>query len=586
LACHGAAGLGDGPSSVGLPAVVAGVGLPEVANAVSPQEWYRIIYEGNIENIMPPFAEVLSANEIWDVIAYLYTLSAPSDILAEGQTLFVEYCAACHGEAGDGSGLPGAADLTDSEYMVTLTGEMIIEKIKTGNGNPSHAFGDALDPAQQFSLMAYVRSFVFGNIEEDLTADVIPTQESTAEPSLEPTEAPTAEPTEPPAEPTAEVTGEPAEPTAESTAEPTEEPTDEEAGEDLNTADIYGTVTNATTGEPAEGLIVTLYGYDHMDLAVTLDATLGEDGSFRFEELVFETNFVYYVTAEYLGVSYSTPFYFVEGEETEVDFSFDIYEITSDTSDLVIEQMNIAFVFQTPDTVQVIQMISISNLGDRTIVPSSPTEPVLHFNLPENATNLLFEQGQIGNPYMATASGFADPSAVVPGENSYQVVFGYNLPYTRSLAWSYLLNIPLNLMIVHAPDAIKLESDLLQFMSADNRAEALYNIYSSSQLPAGTNITIDLSGRNPMSGGLASFSSDSTTLIIGVFALALGGLAVWYMYIQPKSDEYEDEEFDSPEALMDEIIALDEAYENGKISQAKYERERAALKDQLRELVD
>ena len=61
--------------------------------------------------------------------------------IVRGETLYTEYCAACHGETGHGDGLAAAAlnpkprNLTDKAYMDTLTDEHIFKVIKEGGAS-------------------------------------------------------------------------------------------------------------------------------------------------------------------------------------------------------------------------------------------------------------------------------------------------------------------------------------------------------------------------------------------------------------------------------------------------------------------
>ncbi|MBQ0749283.1 MAG: cytochrome-c oxidase, cbb3-type subunit III [Roseovarius sp.] len=69
---------------------------------------------------MPAFGEILEPAQIDQVANYVMSMSGePQDasLVAEGQTVFAENCAACHGEAGAGDIYQGAPNLADAIWL-------------------------------------------------------------------------------------------------------------------------------------------------------------------------------------------------------------------------------------------------------------------------------------------------------------------------------------------------------------------------------------------------------------------------------------------------------------------------------------
>lgn len=96
-ACHGATGIGDGSQSAGIRAQGKTVAnLPSVSNARTPSEWFDIISNGRIQNLMPGFSGSLSAQERWDVTAYALALNTSAKGVSEGKQIFEQNCATCH----------------------------------------------------------------------------------------------------------------------------------------------------------------------------------------------------------------------------------------------------------------------------------------------------------------------------------------------------------------------------------------------------------------------------------------------------------------------------------------------------------
>ena len=119
--CHGPQGLGDGIQADALGVEIPPIGVMDQAYLASPLEWFTVVRDGRMALLMPPFKGSLSDQDIWDVLGYVYGLGADSTMLAEGEVIFGETCAACHGSEGEGGAMPGAPSLRDPERMRSLS---------------------------------------------------------------------------------------------------------------------------------------------------------------------------------------------------------------------------------------------------------------------------------------------------------------------------------------------------------------------------------------------------------------------------------------------------------------------------------
>lgn len=89
--CHGENGAGDG-------ALVQSGEVPRMPSfqegthvrQQTPAAYYEIITNGNLENLMPPWADSLSEQERWDVAMYTYTRNYTPDFLQQGEALYQE----------------------------------------------------------------------------------------------------------------------------------------------------------------------------------------------------------------------------------------------------------------------------------------------------------------------------------------------------------------------------------------------------------------------------------------------------------------------------------------------------------------
>ncbi len=167
--CHGSGGAG----AVGYPNLVDDDWL---WGAGSPDDIYQTIQYGirsdNDEariGDMPAFGrdEILDADQVRDVASYVASLSGlatdPAADLANGEQVFVDNCAVCHGDDGKGMAEVGAPNLTDGIWLYGGDLNTIVHRIQVGGGNVMPAWVDRLDPVTLKSLAVYVHNLGGGS---------------------------------------------------------------------------------------------------------------------------------------------------------------------------------------------------------------------------------------------------------------------------------------------------------------------------------------------------------------------------------------------------------------------------------------
>jgi cytochrome c oxidase cbb3-type subunit 3 len=112
---------------------------------------------------MPRFLAdgVLTAAQIGDVADYVLSLSGAvhdAAAAARGQPLFVQNCAACHGEQGQGNPQAGAPRLTDKIWLYGGDRTTIIRTISYSRGGVMPNWGARLDDETIKELAVYVHS--------------------------------------------------------------------------------------------------------------------------------------------------------------------------------------------------------------------------------------------------------------------------------------------------------------------------------------------------------------------------------------------------------------------------------------------
>lgn len=86
--CHGENGAGGGElvESGQVPRMPSFLEASHVREQ-SPADYYSIITNGNLINLMPPWSDSLSVQDRWDVAMYVYTLHYTPELLARGDAL-------------------------------------------------------------------------------------------------------------------------------------------------------------------------------------------------------------------------------------------------------------------------------------------------------------------------------------------------------------------------------------------------------------------------------------------------------------------------------------------------------------------
>jgi hypothetical protein len=207
--------------------------------------------------------------------------------------------------------------------------------------------------------------------------------------------------------------------------------------------------------------------------------------------------------------------------------------------------------------------------------------------MPEGVETLGFDLQQGEAQFITTADGFAVP----PSDKQYAVVTGFALPYDKSAEISVPFGITVPSVNLIAPVGVKIVSDQLTSQPSESGSQNL--IFSGGPFASGDSLAFDVSGAPKVESAPATSADDNTGLLIGVGALGLAFIAVGvFLFLRDRrKPQYEDEEIitepagESAEEIMDAIIALDDQYRAGNISEDAYQKRRADLKAQLKDRI-
>ena len=162
--CHGASGLGDGPAGVALTPHPPAIGSAVQMKGVSPALMYRVTSVGISGTPMAGFGNVLTSAQRWNVVAYINSMRATRAQQLEGEGLFTQRCASCHGVVGASDGVLARSltklppEIGTVAWQVERSDEQIAAVVVGGIAGSAMPPARDLSGAQATSVVAYIRS--------------------------------------------------------------------------------------------------------------------------------------------------------------------------------------------------------------------------------------------------------------------------------------------------------------------------------------------------------------------------------------------------------------------------------------------
>lgn len=549
--CHGATGLGDGPSAAGLPNGAAALADPGLARAASLQEWFDITKEGRIQLMMPPWKDRLDDEQIWDAVAYAYALHVSETSLDQGEALWSEQCSQCHGSTGAGDGPQAVAnnlqmpDLTDFNTASGRSDEQWFQSVSSGVGDMP-GFAGSLTEDERWAAVQYARSFSY---------------EAARTPAMTP-----------------------------------------------GKATLSGQIVNNTAGGGIEaGAPVTLHPFEDFQDRRPLETTVGADGKFTFQGLPDGSKYAYILTTEYGGLPFGSNVVTVPTDTLQVDVTVPIWETSTTPGDIRVELAQL-FIEPHQGNLLIGELYRVAQGGDHVYTGSQPAAPgrnaVLEFSVPPEASALVLDGGEIGQRFVRTNNSVIDTQPLYPGRT--QILMRYLLPYSGTdVNFKRTMSYPVDDLSVLVVDGPKVETDLA---AGDQQTvqNQLWNNFVATNLPVGQEISLRLRGlaRADAASSAAAAGPALTAAVVAYHppivagvALLMGILAavLFAAYLlrtgpQPAASASPSPRAsagpspDAREELLQSIARLDDRYAAGELDEASYGTLRTAEKRRLVQL--
>ncbi len=535
-ACHGDAGMADGPRAAQVRA--QGSLVPRLSNtdtqrAAEPRVWFDLISQGRIERLMPGFAGSLSAQERWDVLAYVWALGTPPEAIRQGQIIYEQQCAACHGAQGRGDGPQAAGrsmvSFADARWLAETSLNEMTRSMAAGNGDPAHPHAALqLDDAGRLAVAHYLRTF------------------------------------------------------AHTWANPDDVRVQANRGDGV----LAFTAVNRTPGgQMPAGLPVTLRVYGPDSEVLSRTASLDAAGMVVFSDLPVQPDYFYQPEVIYEGAKFfAAPAQFTDTRA--ITGVLPVYEVTTDPSVIRISELHFFVQSVRDGFITMVEFYLFDNTSERAYISQAgdaqQTRSV-RVSLPAEATNLRFDGPGLGERFVRVGDDIYDMDAVGPGVRSSSITLIYDLPYRGGC----VLERPVYYDVARW-DVLMPESEL--------RVEGLVD-RGVQQMSSGAIRLFEPAALNVAAGGVARFElagqprgaptpgEDGRAVGAGLIALA-AALALGYLLMWRARRATRDELAlaGQRQRLLEAIAQLDQRHEAGEINESAYRKQRAGLKARLSEI--
>ncbi len=533
--CHGPLGQGDGELAVNLSNPPPSFADPDFIRQAVPTVLFDTITNGRIPNNMPPFGpsstNPLPEESRWQAIAAIYSLATTAESIEQGQIVYEENCLACHGESGEGDEANDSnpPSLTNLTYWSSNSNQTVFDILTDSTQITAHDYD--LQDDTIWAVVDYIRTFSY-----DYTDPLA-------------------------------------------------------ASQPLETATITGLVTNGTTIEPAPpDTEVRLRAFTaDLEAALTLTTTTDVDGRYQFDLTDTPQDWVFRTAVFYNDIEFGSDFSQLTFSQPEIELPIIIYEKSTDSAIITVNQLHTIVTNPTNETVEVNQLYVVSNSGNAVYAgPSGNVEDgTFELALPADAELLEFQRG-FGtldsffptDELIPTANGWVDTLPVRPGQTSLVLLARYTLPYAGSTTLSHPLfynTAELNLVV---PEGITITGQNgWQDTGLQTLENSTFSTYQQINFPAQSTLTATLNGFPRQTTGVVG-RNETVELLVGggalliVIAIAVFTIRQWQVPTYPIADQKAD--------LLQEIADLDDEFEAGKLNKSQYLSERESLMAELK----
>lgn len=532
--------------------------------------------------------------------------SAPD--VANGQRIYAENCAACHGSSGNGQGelvlggeVPAMASFLDADHVRQQSLSYYYDIITNGNlENLMPPWGEALTVQERWDVALYVYTLHYTPEMIERGAEAVPDAADASGLSLA-SDAELARGLAVDADVAFDVVAylrsqqvrnfdAAAAPLPEATADP------EATQTVFDTITFTGTVVNGSAGGtvPA-GLVASLRFGNEADGLQVREVNVAADNTFTFEGVPFRPTYQYFAAVTYNDRGFVSDLLAAAQLDETNELTITLYETTSEASvvtqrglQLIVEEL---FVEELGSGLVITHGNLYENTSDRMFLLRPEGQHVavsLLMQLPAGAVILSDDDPR----YIVAQEQFAviDQLPVYPGQHTTEAF--YFIPYQDNA----VIDLPLNNRFSGEVSVTLVSSEIT--LSGENFGEPeTLNLgtpeqplqarrYTSMQdVPAGESIVFQLQGALSVAGG-----EEGGAIVTGsrlILILLFGGVGVFFVIVAVlllvRGRSNVDTKIDK---LQAQIAQLEKAHEAGEINHDVFQQKRAELREKVRELME
>lgn len=389
-------------------------------------------------------------------------------------------------------------------------------------------------------------------------------------------------------------------------------PVDAAAG----TGHISGKLLNGShNNAPVANQSVTLQLAEDNTARDLITITTDAQGNYAFSALESDSSVQYAIYTYYQNAQYVSDLIDLSKNANQ-QVNLTVYDASTSTENIAVVQATILLDKPNAQT----GMLSVSedfffeNLNNTTYVgklDASHGKPnALIFTLPTGAKLLSLGAGFDGYNSIQVDGGFASNAAILPGTSRFS--FSFQVPYSgTSYQFTYKTVYPTVALSLLTPTTILTTPQGLTSQGPTNTQSGTYDMFQAKTLGAGKSVQARLDGLPTPSKAAAQQPSSLNANLIWLVVLLIVLLALvgvgGYLYNTRRQRAASARRRGSTaarkgtpaapatrkktavpatkEALLQEMLELDKAFEAHRLKKAAYQEQRARLKARLRELI-